>query len=220
MKKSTFLNIFSIFCFPLFFIILIWTIKIIEIGFDTSFIQLGLFPQKISGLKGIFLSPLIHKDFNHLLNNSYPLLVLGGMLFHFYKKIAWKLLFLLCVVSGFWLWIIGRPSFHIGASGLIYSLASFLFISGIIKKDPRLYSISMLIVFLYGSMIWGILPTKEEISWEGHLSGFLAGILIALFYKNDGPQRKKHQWEIDEELEEKQQAKIKINYTVIDKHEP
>ena len=119
-------------------------------------------------------------------------------------------------ISGFWLWIIGRPSFHIGASGLIYALASFLFISGIIRKTPRLAAVSMLIIFLYGSMIWGVLPTNMPISWEGHLSGFIAGILVAIFFKNKGPKRKKYQWEIDEELEGElmQGDKITVHYNI------
>ena len=101
----------------------------------------------------------------------------------------------------FWLWIIGGPSFHIGASGVIYALASFILVSGIIRKNPRLSAISLVVIFLYGSMIWGILPTNEAVSWEGHLAGFVAGIIVALFYKNEGPKRKKYQWEIDEEME-------------------
>jgi membrane associated rhomboid family serine protease len=149
-----------------------------------------------------------------LLNNSYPVLILGGMLFSFYRKIATRIFLWLFFISGFWLWIIGRPSFHIGASGIIYALASFILVSGIIRKNPRLSAVSLVVIFLYGSMIWGILPTNEAVSWEGHLAGFVAGIIVALFYKNEGPERKKYQWEIDEELEEKfkEENKIKINY--------
>ena len=138
------------------------------------------------------------------------------MLFSFYKKIAKQLFLWLFFIAGFWLWIIGRPSFHIGASGIIYALAAFLFISGIIRKNPRLSAVSMLIIFLYGSMIWGVLPTKEHVSWEGHLSGFMAGIIVAIFYRNEGPKRKKYQWEIDEELEKEflEENELKINYSL------
>ena len=178
-----------------------WVVKLIEYNFGLSFAHYGVFPQSFSGLKGILFSPFIHKDFSHLINNSYPVLILGGMLFSFYKKIAPQLFVWLFFIAGFWLWVIGRPSFHIGASGIIYALASFLFVSGIIRKNPRLSAISMLIIFLYGSLIWGLLPTKEPISWEGHLAGFLAGVVVAVFYRKEGPKRKKYQWEIDEELE-------------------
>ena len=201
MNKKERVALFSILFIPFLFLLIMWLVKIIEHTFHFSFIQFGVYPQSLNGLKGILLSPFIHKDFTHLLNNSYPIIILGGMLFSFYKKIAPQLFLWLFFISGFWLWIIGRPSFHIGASGVIYALASFLFVSGIIRKNPRLSAVSMLIIFLYGSMIWGILPTKEPISWEGHLSGFMAGILVAIFYRNEGPKRKKYQWEIDEELE-------------------
>jgi membrane associated rhomboid family serine protease len=191
-----------------------WLVKIIEHTFHFSFIQFGVYPQSLNGLKGVLFSPFIHKDFTHLLNNSYPIIILGGMLFSFYKKIAPQLFLWLFFISGFWLWIIGRPSFHIGASGIIYALASFLFVSGIIRKNPRLAAVSMIIIFLYGSMIWGVLPTKQPISWEGHLSGFVAGILVAIFYRNEGPKRKKYQWEIDEEIDEKlfEENQMRINY--------
>ncbi len=111
-------------------------------------------------------------------------------------------------ISGFFLWIIGRPSYHIGASGLVYALASFLFLSGLIKKNPRLAAVSLIITFLYGSMIWGVFPLKIDVSWEGHLCGLISGILVALFYKNHGPKRKKYDWELEEENQ------IEINYIV------
>jgi len=198
-----------------------WLVKIIELQFDLSFIKFGVFPQTLKGLRGVFFSPFIHKDFTHLFNNSYPILILGGFLFSVYRKIASQIFVWLFFISGFWLWIIGRPSFHIGASGIIYALASFLFISGVIRKNPRLAAVSLVIIFLYGSMIWGILPTKEPVSWEGHLAGFVAGILIAIFYRDEGPERKKYQWEIDEELEvqSREANKTEINYILKDKED-
>ena len=211
MNKKERAALFSVLFIPFLFLLIMWLVKIIEHTFHFSFIQFGVYPQSLNGLKGILLSPFIHKDFTHLLNNSYPIVILGGMLFSFYKKIAPQLFLWLFFISGFWLWIIGRPSFHIGASGIIYALASFLFISGIIRKNPRLSAVSMVIIFLYGSMIWGILPTKEPISWEGHLSGFMAGLLVAIFYRNEGPKRKKYQWEIDEELEKEMAENNDVN---------
>ena len=103
-------------------------------------------------------------------------------------------------ISGILLWGIGRPNYHIGASGIIYALATFLFTSGVIKKDTRLAAISLIIAFLYGSLIWGIFPSKVNISWEGHLSGLISGVTVAIFYRNEGPKRKKYNWEIEEEL--------------------
>jgi membrane associated rhomboid family serine protease len=219
MNKSEKKEILSILALPFMFLLIMWLVKLIELQFDLSFIKFGVYPQSLKGLKGVLFSPFIHKNLTHLFNNSYPILILGGLLFSVYRKIALQIFVWLFFISGFWLWIIGRPSFHIGASGIIYALASFLFISGIIRKNPRLAAVSLVIIFLYGSMIWGILPTKESISWEGHLSGFAAGILVAIFYRNEGPERKKYQWEIDEELEEKARKanKIEIKYTFKEK---
>ena len=199
-----------------------WLVKLIELQFDLSFVKFGVSPQTLKGLRGLLFSPFIHKDLTHLFNNSYPILILGGLLFSVYRKIALPICVWLFFISGFWLWIIGRPSFHIGASGIIYALASFLCISGVIRKNPRLAAVSLIIIFLYGSMIWGIIPTKEPISWEGHLAGFVAGILVAVFYRNEGPLAKKYQWEIDEELEKQEieENKIEINYTITKKEGP
>ena len=199
---------------PFLFLLVMWMVKLVELQFDLSFIKFGLFPQTAKGLRGVLFSPFIHKDLTHLFNNSYPTFILSGLLFSMYRKIALQIFLLLFFISGFWLWIIGRPSFHIGASGMIYALGGFLCVSGMIRKDPRLAAVSLIIIFLYGSMIWGVLPTKKIISWEGHLSGFLAGTLVAFFYKHDGPKRKKYQWEIEEEEEEEEKNKIKINYFI------
>ena len=214
MKKLEKKEFFRTFLTPLLFLFVMWAVKLIELQFDFSFIRFGVFPQTSKGLQGILFFPFIHKDFMHLLNNSYPILILGGFLFSMYKRIAFQIFIWLFFISGFWLWIIGRPSFHIGASGIVYALASFLFVSGIIRKNPSLAAVSLLVTFLYGSLIWGIIPTKEFVSWEAHLSGFAAGILVAIFYRNEGPQRKKYQWEIDEEIEKLEKNKLKITYTI------
>ena len=204
MKKSEKSEIIQALFLPVVFLFIMWVVKIIELQFNLSFINYGVLPKTFNGLKGILFSPFIHKDLSHLINNSYPILILGGFLFFSYRKIAIQIFAWLFFISGFWLWIIGRESFHIGASGIIYALASFLFFSGVIRKNPSLSALSLIIVFLYGSMLWGIMPNNASISWEGHLSGFLAGILIAIFYRHEGPKMKKYQWEIDEELEDEE----------------
>ena len=222
MNTSEKKEIFSILFIPFLFLLVMWLVKLIELQFDLSFVKFGVSPQTLKGLRGLLFSPFIHKDLTHLFNNSYPILILGGLLFSVYRKIALPIFVWLFFISGFWLWIIGRPSFHIGASGIIYALASFLCISGVIRKNPKLAAVSLIIIFLYGSMIWGIIPTKEPISWEGHLAGFVAGILVAVFYRNEGPPHKKYQWEIDEELEKQEikENKIEINYTITKKEGP
>ena len=133
MKISEKRELIRVLFIPFLFLLGMWSVKIIELQFDISFIKFGVYPQTAKGLKGILFSPFIHKDLTHLFNNSYPILILGSLLFSIYRKIALQILIWLFFISGFWLWIIGRPSFHIGASGVIYALAAFLCISGLIR---------------------------------------------------------------------------------------
>jgi membrane associated rhomboid family serine protease len=190
--------------FPGLFIIIIWMVKISEILLETDFVFLGIFPLKAKGLIGIITAPLIHSDIQHLIANSVPLLILGTGLFYFYNKIALKVFFLSYLIANIWIWFGARQAYHIGASGLVYSFASFLFFSGVVQKNVKLMAISLLVIFLYGSMIWGVLPIQPHISWESHLMGAIAGAILALYYKNQGPPLKRYSWEFedDEELDD------------------
>jgi membrane associated rhomboid family serine protease len=204
--------------YPLVFLLIMWSIKFIEIFYNTSYVGFGVLPRSFEGLKGILFSPIIHKDFNHLINNSMPIIVLGSSLIYFYPEIKFKLISWLYFTSGILLWGIGRESFHIGASGFIYALAGFIFFSGLMKKNKRLSALSLVVVFIYGSMFWGLLPTHENVSWEGHLSGLITGLIIAFFFKDLGPKKDVYQWEIDEEEElKKNKNDIKITYNYIAK---
>lgn len=193
--------------FPMLFILILWIIKISEILLHLDFSFLGIFPLKTKGLIGILTAPLIHSDINHLLANSVPLLILGTGLFYFYNKIAFKVFILSCLIANIWIWLGARQAYHIGASGIVYSIASFLFVSGVIRKNVKLMAISLLVVFLYGSMIWGVLPLQPQISWESHLMGAIAGIVLAFYYRDRGPGRKIYSWEFEEEDEETEEFK-------------
>ena len=182
-------------------LIIIWSVKIFEIVFDYDFAEYGVLPRKFNGLIGILFSPLIHSDVNHLLSNSLPVIILCILIFNFYSQIAKKVLIYLYFISGLWLWCIGRESFHIGASGLIYAMASFLFFSGILRKNSQLSAVALLVIFIYGGLFWGLFPIHKNVSWEGHLTGFIAGILVSFIFRKDGPKRKKYNWEIEEDLE-------------------
>jgi len=217
MQRNTKYNILKVFKAPFLFAIIMWMIKSIEYFYDLSFIRNGLFPREFSGLKGVFTSPFIHKNIEHLSNNTLPIIILGGALCFFYKKIYKQIFLWLFFASGILLWGIGRPSFHIGASGVIYALASFIFFSGVISKNPRLSAMSLIVIFIYGGLFWGLFPTQIEVSWEGHLSGFVAGMIISWFYRKEGPARKKYQWEIDEELEKLNNENIKVTYEYLEK---
>ncbi len=195
-EKAKFIE--SIF-FPALFLLVIWGVKVAENLFGFRLGTLGIYPLTVNGIPGIFFSPLIHGDYSHLFTNSGPLLVLGATLFYFYRVIAFRLLALAWLMTGIWVWFGAREAWHIGSSGLIYAMASFLFFSGFIRRSVELIAISLVIVFLYGGMIWGIFPLRDGISWESHLMGGIAGFVLAVYYKDYGPQRKKYSWEYEED---------------------
>lgn len=188
--------------FPVLFLLLIWIIKIVEVLLNLDFTFLGIYPLSAKGLIGIITAPLIHASFSHLIANSVPLLILGTGLFYFYHKIAIKVFFLSYFIANLWVWMGAREAYHIGASGLVYSFASFLFFSGVISRNIKLMAISLLVVFLYGSMIWGLLPLQPHISWESHLMGVIAGIVLAFYFKGQGPRRKIYSWELEDDDED------------------
>lgn len=184
---------------------ILWVVIAVEFALNVSFASFGVQPLTVEGLKGIIFSPLIHGSIGHLTSNSVPLFLLTSALFYYYRSHAWQIFILSWLVSGLWLWLFARgSSYHIGASGVVYALTSFHFISGIIRKEPKLIAFTLLVTFLYGSFVWGIFPDfalKERISWESHLMGFIAGVVLAWAYKDIGPQRKVYEWPEDEDDE-------------------
>ena len=197
-KNRLFYSLF----FPTVFLIIIWAVALTEYILGIRFVEYGLWPRTAKGAIGILTSPLIHGDLNHLFANSVPLFVLGASLFYFYRSIALRVFILIYLFSNIWVWGMARESYHIGASGIVYGLASFLFVSGLIRKEPRLMAISMFVAFMYGSFIWGIFPElfpEKNISWEGHLMGLLSGIIFAIYFRKRGPQKRRYSWDLEEE---------------------
>jgi len=182
----------SIFVIPIVYVVTIWLIYWIEIQFGFNFNKFGVYPRTLQGFRGVFFTHFIHSDTSHLFNNSIPLFVLLCSLCYFYKDLAYKVLFWGGFLTGFLTWLIARESYHIGASGIVYLLFSFVFFSGMIRKHYRLVALSLIIIFLYGSMIWYVLPIKEGMSWEGHLSGFLVGCIFAISYRKRGLVKEEH----------------------------
>jgi membrane associated rhomboid family serine protease len=185
--------------FPIIFLTIIWLVKFIEIVFHLDFSEYGILPLNNKGLIGIITAPLIHGSLSHILANSAPLFLLSWGIFYFYREVAIRVSVLIYLISGFWVWLFARDAYHIGASGIIYGYASFLFFSGVLRRDGKLMAVSLLIIFLYGGMVWGIFPMKEQVSWESHLMGLIAGIVIAIFYRHQGPQRKEYEWDEDKD---------------------
>jgi len=203
--------------FPGLLVLVLWLVKIIEVSFQTSFAEYGLLPQTLRGLRGILFSPLLHADWKHLSANSVPLFLLTAGLVYYYGKKA-RSIFILCwLVTGLWVWIFANDTgTHIGASGVVYALATFHFMGGVLRREPRMMAFSLLVVFLYGGLVWGVIPDfypEKNISWESHLLGGLAGIVIAIAYRDDGPQRKIYNWDEDEEdmeyIEEENEVSVK-----------
>jgi membrane associated rhomboid family serine protease len=172
---------------PAIIVLMFWLVKIIEISDDLDLYYYGIFPRKAEGLFGVFASPFIHANFNHLINNSVPFFLLLAAIFYFYHKVAWRVLLISYLGTGILVWFIARPSYHIGASGLVYSFASFLFVSGIVRRNINLLAISFLVIFLYGSMVWGIFPYRPDMSWESHLIGLTLGAILSVLYRDEGP---------------------------------
>lgn len=194
-EKNKFLNSLTL---PIIFITLLWVVKIIEITVHTNFVKYGIFPKSIPGLIGIITAPLVHADFNHLISNTLPLLFLGIGISFSYPASSKKLFIGVYILHGLLVWFFARPAFHIGASGLIYGFVSFLFFSGIIRRDNRSIALALIVTFLYGGLAWGILPIKGDISWESHLFGSFSGILFAFLYRKSDPS-KKYDWEDEDE---------------------
>jgi len=190
---------------PLIIVTLMWVVKLAEVSFGVDLSRYGLRPQTARGLLGILTMPFLHGSWEHLLSNSIPILVLGTALYYCYPTLANRVLLITWLGSGLLTWSIGDPfSAHIGASALVYGLNLFLIASGFIRRNRLLIVISLIMVFLYGSFIWGMIPSlaiPQNISWEGHLSGALIGIMLAVIFRKEGPQKEVYHWEEDDEDE-------------------
>ena len=201
-QKEQFIFTPGVLGYPLVFVLLIWIVFWAEIRFGFDFTNLGVYPRKPQGLRGVIFSPFIHSDIKHLFHNTIPLFVLSLSLFYFYRELSWKILLYGLLATGILTWIIGRPAYHIGASGVIYLLAGFLFFKGIFSRHYRLVALSLIVVFLYGGLLWYVAPIDPKISWEGHLSGLLSGLAFAMIYKKQIARPPKYDWEEETYREE------------------
>lgn len=178
-------------------IIFLWVIKGAELVFGWQLTQYSIYPRQAFGLWGIVFAPLLHSSFEHLFSNTLALLVLSTALFYEYPKAAKWAFPIIYLGSGLCVWLFARSSFHLGASGLTHGMMFFLFLIGILRRDKPAMAISMIVFFLYGSMIWTILPTEEGISFESHLFGALIGVFCAIAFRNTDPKppEKIYSWE-------------------------
>jgi membrane associated rhomboid family serine protease len=190
--------------YPLLILLVMWSVFLVDRYFHLGLYKYGVKPQTVEGIKGIFLMPFIHgqRDFSHIINNSVPTFILLSTLIYFYREIAAPVLLFIWLGAGFLLWYlaVNTQSYHIGMSGVIYGLFGFLFISGFFNKYLPLQAISLFVAFVYGSMIWGLFPMEQGVSWEGHLSGFMVGALLAVIFRKKGPVPPKYRYELEQEM--------------------
>lgn len=188
---------------PILLIAVMWAVKIIEIHFRLDFSDDGINPRSLKGLLGILTAIFIHADWEHLIANTIPLLITFSITIFFFREFVVSLFFQLWIYTNLWVWAFGMSgTSHIGASGLVYGFVSFLLFSGIIRKNSRLMAISLLMIFLYGGLFWGIFPNffpGRNISWESHLFGAIIGLILAWFYRKNGLQKEQYHWDEDDD---------------------
>ncbi len=170
--------------YPIGVSLFLWFIKALEWSLSEDFGSLGILPRTLEGAGGILFSGFVHGDVFHLMSNTIPLVLLGGAIIYFYDHKGYQIILLLYLLTGCLVWVFARPAYHIGASGLVYGMLSFLFFSGLIRRDRQTLAISFAVLVLYGgSMFGGLIPGDTSISWESHLIGFVLGLVCAIYFR-------------------------------------
>ncbi len=181
-QRKNFLDIIS---FPLYLVLSLWVVHFAKLMLNLNLGGYGLIPRNMDGALGILTSPFIHGNLQHLMSNSVPLFVLTSIIIIFYRKVAYQSLLLIYVLTGIFVWVAGRGNVsHIGASGVVYGLVSFVFWTGLFRRNVKSVILALLVTLLYSGYFMGVLPTQKGISWESHLYGALVGIIVAFWYKN------------------------------------
>lgn len=171
--------------YSIVFVVFLWIITGIDFLIPIDFTKLGVYPRTLFGLLGIPIAVFLHSGFTHVASNSIPLIVLMSIMILFYNKIAFIAMFFMIIFTNSLVWVLGRPAYHVGASGLVYSLVAFLIAAGFYKRAPLSIFISAIIGLLYGGLIWGAIPglVSWYVSWETHLFGAIMGVYLAYFYR-------------------------------------
>lgn len=195
---------------PLLFPVILWIVHLTSFVLNLNLNRMGVLPRNLTGLIGIITSPLIHADFSHLISNTFPLVILGWIIFYFYRRVSYILFIFIYLITGLLVWIFARQVYHIGASGVVYGFVSFLFFSGIFRRDNKSVALALVITFLYGGLVWGMVPGWKDISWESHLFGAITGLIAAYIFRNIDPPKKKYDWE--DEPDDFDVNKLEVSY--------
>jgi len=162
---------------------LLWIVHIYSVIIGFKLTYWGIYPREVDGLWGIFLAPLVHGSWEHLISNSAPLFVSMSIIHYFYKRVAASAFILIYLFTGMAVWMFGRSVYHIGASGVVYGLIAFIFWSGVFRRNIKSIALALIVTILYVGYLEGIVPFQEGISWESHLLGLIVGVVIAFLMK-------------------------------------
>ena len=184
------------------FVVILWVVELLKTFANLSTFKLGVHPQEIMGLIGIITAPLIHASFEHLISNTPALLILGTALLYGYPRSCWLVLAAVWILAELGVWFTARPVYHFGASGLTYGFMAFIFVVGILRRDRLAITLSLLVFFLYGTMIWGVFPHQPGVSFETHLWGAGLGVICATLFRNldPAPVTKRYSWEDEDSV--------------------
>ena len=203
---------------PLIMIALMWLLQLIRYLGHVELTFLGLYPRTLSGLQGILFAPFIHAGWFHLINNTLPFLITAFAIKSAYPTIARRVFVLIYLLTGIWVWVAARPAYHIGASGIVYGMISFLLMMGLLRREKKSIALALMVVFLYGSFIWGLFPIDPAISWESHMLGAVAGVFAAYRFRKVDWQRKVPEEPTPEELEKMPYWKFEVEGPLKDEY--
>lgn len=183
------------------FVALLWLIHLMNWAAALDPAPFGVHPRQLAGALGVLSAPLVHGDFAHLVANTAPLAVVGTAMLFLYPSASLRVLPAIYLGPGIAVWLFGRDSTHLGASGLVYGLVAYVFVAGLLRRDRRAIAASFVVAFMYGSLAWGVLPTREPVSWETHLAAALIGVVLAFALRRlDVPPRKRYAWEDEDAI--------------------
>ncbi|MEO8485509.1 MAG: rhomboid family intramembrane serine protease [Betaproteobacteria bacterium] len=183
------------------FVAILWAVQLMNWGLDLDAAPFGVTPRTGAGLAGLLFAPLVHGGFDHLIANTLPLVILGTAMLHLYPRATPIVLPAIWIGPGLAVWLLARGGTHLGASGLVYGLVAYVFTAGLLRRDRRAIAASMVVAFLYGASVWGVMPIQRGTSWETHLAAAVIGLVLALTLRGrDVLPAVRYDWEGDENV--------------------